>query len=281
MESLSPRKCTWIVIIAAFLCGGCNLTGFMDSPSNDDQYISAARACLDQGNFQCAMDDYGKVSSANSDISNSEMAITELDEQGATMDAFMDFVADLGEYNTGVAITKLVEKLIPGAGETKRVAIWTAYNSRTSIGDTELQNFVQFAGGLALAAEILAEAGNTDTQQLFQADLVETPSTCISSSGSSSSCGPPTSGFGSNLTSNNAGAPDPTTTSPTNTNPTMQQFLLALGSAGVGLSNLSASGRFNSAATVFTTIAQYEGALSPGVSDQLFRYFLLTENIGE
>jgi outer membrane murein-binding lipoprotein Lpp len=283
MTSLSlkftKKKAVFIVIVASLFCGGCNLTAFMDSPSNNDQYLSAARACLDQGNIQCALSNYAQVSGSDADVANSETALAILDENGADMAAFMDFVGYLADKTPGYAITKLVEHLIPNAGESKRAAIWTAFNMRTEISTPALSSFVQFVGGLALTAELLAEAGDSATGVFSQSDLVLTPP-----SPSPTNCDVPSSGYGSNLTA--TAEPSIATNSPTNTNPSLDQAYDALVLALAGLADLAPSGKFQSLSSLtseFTAIAgtYAEPSTAPPYSDRCFREVIISNGIGE
>jgi outer membrane murein-binding lipoprotein Lpp len=293
MTSFSPKLtqkiAIFIVIVAAILSGGCNLTSFMDSPSNDDQYLSAARACLDQGNIQCALNDYAQVSSSDADVANSETALAILDENGAGMSAFMDFVGYLSDNSPGYAINKLAEHLISGAGENKRVAIWTAFNMRTEISTPALSNFVEFIGGLALTAELLAEAGDTQTGIFSQSNLVQDPSGCIAAGfpgcAGSTYCAVPISGYGSNLTATSE--PSIATNSPTNTNPSLDQAFDALSLSLDGLANLAPSGKFQSLSNItsaFTDAVNYgyvEPSSAPPDSDECFREAMISNGIGE
>lgn len=284
---MGSKKSVFFVLLAALASGGCNLTGFMDNPSNDDQYLSAARACLDKGDFQCALDNYGKVSGAETDVANSEIAMTQLDEQGADMAAFMNFVADLGDQTPGYAITKFAERLVPNAGLAKREAIWNAFNMRSQINTPDLANFVEFAGGLSLAGELLAEGADSTTAILSQSDLANNPSTCIAagvSCAATAGCDGPTSGTGSNLTGA-SGTPDITSTSPTNANPSLDQVYQSINASITGLANLGATGRFSSISNLLSTYNHISGGAAPSsggsATVRCFRYALISINVGE
>jgi hypothetical protein len=167
--------CLVVATLALTLVSGCNMFSPFSSPSGDAQLISSCRALFDNGDFQGAIQCYGQVSSDNQGIKLSDTAYAELAEQNASMP---NYAAAFGKGNApiGPAITKFAEGMIVGAGETRRIAIFNAFNNYKTLAsiDTNLASIVQFIGALSFAAEILAEEGSYDQNGnpiLTQSDL--------------------------------------------------------------------------------------------------------------
>jgi hypothetical protein len=157
---------------------GCNFFGGIDHPSGDNQLISAALACLDQGDFQCAITDFQGLSGASSDIEQSGLAYAEMDQAGANMGAFGGAFGNGKNISFGPALTSMANSILAsGAGQSARLAIFTAFSHQTAITDNpHLQALVQFLGAISFAAEILAEAAQIEgTSQLLKTDLVTNP----------------------------------------------------------------------------------------------------------
>lgn len=168
----------------SMLLSGCNLFSPLSSPTGDDQLISACRADFDNGDFQDALNCYSQVSSVNQDIQISESDYVRLAQQAASM---ANYAAAFGKGNVsiGPAITKFAEGMIPGAGLTRRLALFQIYSASSSQAGTtqfqllgqinpNLQYLVDFLASLSFAAEILAEEGSYDSNGnpiLTQADL--------------------------------------------------------------------------------------------------------------
>jgi hypothetical protein len=171
-------KKTGIALISIFV-SGCNLFGGLDKPSGDTQVLSAARACFDQGNFECSSKYYSQLSPSASDQGFSESAFELLAQTGITVSDFMDAVIS-GESNAGKLITRLSNGIVPSAGESTRLAIFQAYKKISSIQDTRTKGLIRFVTSISLMAAILAEdAGATGTLQRI--DLVKDPTLCLNS----------------------------------------------------------------------------------------------------
>ena len=89
MKLLHPFLVGLILFIFSFQLG-CNTFEFMDSPGDDAQYLSAARACLDGGDIQCAIDNYQKLSNDQADIKASELVFVTMESAGLGMSAIME-----------------------------------------------------------------------------------------------------------------------------------------------------------------------------------------------
>ncbi|MEK6580553.1 MAG: hypothetical protein AABZ55_15125, partial [Bdellovibrionota bacterium] len=164
------------ISITLFSC--LNLFSPLDSPSGDEQLISAARACVDRGNLACAFEKYGRVSSLKSDISISETSFAILDRNGANMAAFMD-VMGTGDLSGGAMITGLANHLVGKADIAHRQSIVGAYQQVTGIKAPEVRGLVRLMTGMALIAELLAEDLSSGTYTT--AKLVQDPTLCAAS----------------------------------------------------------------------------------------------------
>ena len=164
----------------------CNIFDPFDSPTSDPQLLSAARACFDQGKFDCAADLYAKVSPAQADAVNSELAFQILDQNGAGMGEFMTAFGNGsgGSDVAGKGFTSLAGHMSNSggdAGETKRLAILSAFQKTQSISDPDTRAVVRFASAAAMIAEILAEQVTTPGV-LVENDIVKNSTQCRSSS---------------------------------------------------------------------------------------------------
>ncbi|MGE0615507.1 MAG: hypothetical protein AB7P04_07690 [Bacteriovoracia bacterium] len=161
---------------------GCNLFGFMSSPGNDGQYLSVARACLDSGDFACALENYQKLSAAYDDIRLSETSFLTLAQNGMTMGVFMEAFGN-GEGGSGIRV--IANHLAANANQTTRLAIFGAYSSvdgntaNGEIANSSLKGFVRFVVSLALAGEILAEdADAVGAAEFTSEDFTIDPTAC-------------------------------------------------------------------------------------------------------
>jgi len=175
--------CFAVLMTIGFVTG-CNLYEGMSTPSGDDQILSKARACFDQGDFTCASKYYAQLSSANSDTTNSEEAFLLLAQAGASSGAFVNAV--LGDNSSigssgnaaGAFLTRLAITMTNNSpGLTTRTSLYQAYAKYQSISNTSLAGLVRFIASATLLAEIFAEAAQTEGQ-FNQSDLVQVPSTC-------------------------------------------------------------------------------------------------------
>ena len=230
------------VCATAFLSASCNVYDPFDSPTSDAQLVSAARACLDQGDYACARDNYQKLSTVQSDIATSELAFTALDEVGLGMKAF---ATAFGKGAGVSAFNKLVASVAPNASRTTRLAIYNnAFLKWQSIQNTELRALVKFVSSAALAAEVLGEASGGDA--ITKEELATNPTACEATTtttcAASSACAKP-SGTGNNLEFGTTTI-DLAVTEPSGTNPDLLYFNSAVTYANEGLQELGVSGSF-------------------------------------
>jgi hypothetical protein len=168
----------------SFTLTGCNLYGGIDSPSGDEQILSAARACLDDGDFECAKNYYKQLSSSSNDVGQSEQAFAEFDEQNASM---KNFAAAFGKGtgDIGQSLAKLAGLIASDgkAGQARRIALFNAFKRIDNVQESHLKALVQFLGGISFAAELLAEdaeIGPDGTYQLLKTDISANPTSCSS-----------------------------------------------------------------------------------------------------
>lgn len=275
--------------IALMGISSCNVFDPLDSPGSDAQYLSAARACFDKGDYECAKQNYAKLSNPYKDTVNAEESFITLEQQGASMATFMEFVGDLSDRGTGAALTAFANRLASGAGVTKRQAIWNVYNSANTgtISNPDLKNFVVFISSLALVGELLAETSQ-GTGNLVPSHIAASSATCEASNTScttgSNSCKEPS---GSTLVA--GPAPLIQSANPTNSTATPRQLYDMIDEAVTAMGALGASGRFTGAVSSFNSIKSKITGLGGNSSildaqdtmpEECFRQMLLTTGIG-
>jgi hypothetical protein len=235
----------WTRLLASGLLliglSGCNLFGGIDSPSGDAQIASAARACLDQGDYACALSNYQKLSSADSDITNSESAYAVFDQNGATFGAFAAGFGNFNNVNIGQGLTVVANSVLSviypnGSAATTRYDIYQAFLQYKQITDNpSLAAMVEFLGAVAFAGEILAEIASQQNSSSLTTAIINS-NTAVPCSGASSS---------SSL--------DQVSASTIQAGATFNLLNAALGSIGNAITSLAASGNlaqsFNSTVT--------------------------------
>jgi hypothetical protein len=251
--------------LALTLASGCNMFSPFSTPSGDEQIISSCRAKFDDGDFQGAIQCYGQVSSANQDIALSESAYAQLAQQGASME---NYAAAFGKGNVdiGPAITKFAEGMIVGAGVTRRVAIFNAFNSFHQLCPNNIcsvnGSLVEFLGALSFAAEILAEEGSTDTNG--NPVLTQTDLNTFSLTGSPSV---PLGQITDASQINGAGNYD-----------LLNSAILEVATA---IGNLGTNGSFSSSTVTFANAFRSYIGLSGGPETQIYIQVLIQNGVGE
>lgn len=174
------------IMIVAITLSGCNVLSSMDHPSSDAQYLSAARACFDKADYQCAAANYGKLSSSLAETGAAEATFLTLDQNGASMASFMEaFGSGVSDPNmVGKCMSKLGELMYAsgGASATKRAAIFGAFTNVNQITTPELRGLIRFLSASALFAELLAENINTTTGRFTGNNLVQDSVNCLKES---------------------------------------------------------------------------------------------------
>jgi hypothetical protein len=178
---------------AGLLLVGCNIFNPFDSPTSDAQLLSVARACFDNGDFECAQENYGKLSGSSADIKNSEEAFLAVEQVGAGMGAF---ISAFGQDNAeaGSAITSIANSIGANASRANRVALFAAYQKAAAVSDTRLKGLTRFVTATALMAEMLAEDAATPGD-LTKNDITVNGTTCAAAAAgaclATGACGDP------------------------------------------------------------------------------------------
>ncbi len=166
-----------LTLSAGVLLSSCNAFEAFDSPSNDAQYLSAARACFDRGDLECARENYQALSENEADIKNAELSLAILDEAGITMSTFLSAFAGGGDAGAINSLAEAVADTEGGASVTKRNLILEALQAADGIEDQNLRGFTRFLASLSLFAEVLAEIAGTNGL-LESSDLASNGNAC-------------------------------------------------------------------------------------------------------
>lgn len=157
---------------AVSLSSCLNIYGFADKPSGDEQILSAARACLNRGDFECAREHYQALSAAKNDIKVSETILTTLAENQVF--SMADLINSLGSSRGGgESFAKMAEFIAARGKATRasRVLLSKAYQDANAIQSTPLKSYIQFVTSLAMFGAVLGTAvGDNNTLDLL--DLV-------------------------------------------------------------------------------------------------------------
>lgn len=274
MKSQRPLIILLLVLASAFVAG-CNLFGGLNTPSTDPQLLSAARASFDKGDFASALNFYQKLSSSQTDIANSESAMTVLDQNGVGM---ANYISSFGQStsNVGAAITSMSNMLINrNPNSTLRLGVFGAYQyiNSTTIKDNSLRGLVRFLTSVGILAELFAEAATNG--QVHKTDISAAAGTCTASAGACVTC----SGAGSKIADGGQSATTPgmltvsdfnaTTATLTMIDAAIKEINLALGST-----ELSGTGNFSASNINFFNPTQ------TAVGNNCYRYALMTSGIG-
>lgn len=270
--------------LLSFGLSGCpNVLSVVDSPDGDAQLLSAARACFDEGDLECARNHYNQLSRDYEDIQKSELAYAILDENGAGMSAF---IAAFGKGNGGDGLTKLANAIAAkGANATRRLNLLSAYQkAETSAGnqisDQNIRGLVRFISGIAIAAEILAETVNANGNTTLDAsDLVASVSGCLSVH-SGANCNK---NAGINVIDDGSAAynlNDSNISTLLSSTANMAMLHAAVNAVYSALTNdLSASGKFTNTLSFVQTLNNLGGA-SSALASQIYRYTMISNSVG-
>lgn len=274
------RSIIWGVGVAFFvLNASCNMFDPVDKPDGDEQILSEARACFDQGDIECAKEMYSQLSSAKADVAGTELAFALLEGAGVTMSTFMQAIPS-GQGGKGV--TKMAELLYPGSAE-KRGKIFEAYRAAASIQSQELRGLIRFLAAFALVAEILGEQAGSGG--LTKAHIVRDPTVCINATKASATacltdpaCSAPetstlAAGAPYDFVNGNLSAMDLSTG-----NPTLGMIIGAMNAVNHAFQNeLGASGKFKTGTGDFATTLL---ANDPVIQAPCLRYALISNEVG-
>jgi hypothetical protein len=288
-QNISKWTTSLAAIAAAVSLTSCvNIWGVVDSPSGDEQNLSAARACFDEGNLKCAREYYEKLSQDYGDVKQSELAFALLDENHAGM---TDFIAAFGNGGGADGVTRLANSMSKlGAGPVSRGNLQSALLMSKTISSTKLSSLVVFVSAASMIAEVLGETAGS-SGNLLQTQIANTPGSC----GSETNPVGCLVDAGNNCTSGTGGLADGTgafTSLLTQTVATIQGNALTLdilfaaaADASTALSNLGASGKFKAGLKNFTdaiTAIQTLGGLGavPN-SNRCLRQVLMSTKVGK
>lgn len=281
LPSTKTNSLLFSAILASISLTGCNVFDPLDSPTNDDQLISAARACFDQGDIACAREQYAKLSKDSADIMNSELAFATLDENGIGMGIFLDA---FGGGGGGAGITKLANQLAGTSLNTSatRLAFYQAFQRAAAIKNPGLRGLVRFTTATALTAEIMAEgAGNNRT--LEQTDYTASPTVCKALTSTTCATSADCDGVGSFLTTGSDFDFGNTTEAAVQVTPTIAMLNGAIAqiNTALGASEIGASGKFGSGAGSFASgLTGLTGALSTSAGARCYRFQMLGFSLG-
>lgn len=172
-------KNSLFVVLALPFIASCNMFEFMDSPSGDAQLTSAARACLDEGKFECAREYYNQLSNSAADVKFSELGLTRLAE--AQVFSISDLITTLGSGRGGGNTFTLLANMLATRNKddaATRVLIQEIYASADSIGSSSLRGYIKFVSAMTMFNSILAYAANGDGEVIGN-DLVQNADACL------------------------------------------------------------------------------------------------------
>ncbi|MBS1958678.1 MAG: hypothetical protein JST80_04320 [Bdellovibrionales bacterium] len=171
-------------LLGVLSLSSCNLWGGIDTPSGDDQILSAARGCFDRADYTCATKYYGQLSSAQSDTRIAETALVSMAQDGIF--SIADVVRSLGNGRGDANSFSKIANYIAARGKTSasyRIQLDRLFVEAGSIVNANSRAYTRFLIGLAMTNQILAAITNSDAN-LDAADISSTPNACRASSGS-------------------------------------------------------------------------------------------------
>jgi hypothetical protein len=280
-ENFSVKKLILPLSVIAIMAAStsCNIFSPVDHPGNDAQYISAARACFDDGNIQCALDNYAKVTGGDKEIAIAETAFAMLDQAGVTMADFMGAMSN-GDASKGLA-TLAGHLSTLTTGKDMRAAMFAAYLKVNEITiNPEIRGLVRFMAAFAIAAEILAE--DVGPNHILEKTDYVTSLTCTAvncTKPASASIDATGTVYNANdLTGLGTGGTDlNTTTIKDAANWCMFNWAMKAIDTGTGVNEMGASGQFGSGTNGFASTI---GAKSCNIYAQ-YAYGLLFQGLGQ
>jgi hypothetical protein len=151
------------LIIFSPLLNSCNLFGKIDDPSGDEQILALARSCLNNNDFACAQEAYGKLSADYNDIKITEQGITTLAENG--LFSIQDLITVLGTNTGSGSSIRLLAELVASRGKANaanRAIIQTVFASAAGIANSNKKAYLKFLSATAMFANTLGEAAGAD-----------------------------------------------------------------------------------------------------------------------
>jgi hypothetical protein len=256
------------------LLTSCNLYGGIDKPKGDAQLLSAARGCLDRGDYVCAKEYYQALSSAQNDVKLSELSLTTMAENNAF--SIKDLISSLGNSRGGGASFAMLSETMAARGKTDgatRSLLQQSFASVSGIQNSDLKAFMQFLTALATFNQVLSSAVGADGI-LTGDDITNSASGCIAAGAggcaAAAACGIPS---GSALL-NSTGAEVTDMSSNTNWNspPTLEKLRQSANSAATALSALGNT----SYQGILDIMNQLNNLPDPSIAASCTRYVILT-----
>jgi len=245
----------------------CNLYGGLSSPSGDEQHLDAARACLDQNDYPCALEHYSALSGSSfQDTKINETSLAELAQ--AKVFSFSDLISSLGTaLGSGSSFSAMAKTIASqnAMNGVNRALIQQTFANNNLITTSQLRGFSRFISSLAMINTILASAIGPDGM-LTATDIASGGVACASANFPYASCGDP----GNDLDPSNVSDPANLSALGWENAPTLGMLWKALIAANTEVPNFitgSSSGIFSSINDVLSV-----GALA---SDQLKRKQLI------
>lgn len=278
-SALQNRSRSWFFyiffLIQFILFSGCNVFDPLDNPSGDEDLLSAARACLDQGDYECARRYYEQLSADSNDSMHSELAFTTLDENAIGLSGILSALGG-GNISGGKLFTLLANHIGTTASTEKRSALYGAFKRTQYINGSQMRGLVRFITSITLLSHLLAEVrGNGGLATFDKGDIVSNEESCKNSAlaNCSTNCSAllPAGTVISNAfeTSNFTGS----------VNLSMISALVSQISTALN-SELLASGKFSSGSLSFAS--QLSNPLyAPSTSPACFSYLLITNGLGD
>ena len=275
MYTISIKK--FMIFAVSLPLVGCNIYGKLDKPKGDPQLLSAARACFDQGDFECAGNYYSQLSSSSLDQANTEGAFEILASNGASVGTFMKAIIKYPE-DPGKLITYLSNSLTNTAGQSLRLDLFHAFQKYKTISTSGGQGLVAFITSLTLLSELLAEASIV-RGNLQQSDLASNPSQCLAAplTGCDAPAGSALQLAGTALDLRTA------TDASLSGAPTLQMIDAAIAQIAGGIQLMAAQGNLATSTIDFATELNTAAAIalgSPTSQGQAYRFLLLNLNLG-
>lgn len=159
-----------------------NVYDSFDSPSGDEQILSAARAEFDKGNLEEARSLYQKLGTNDSALA--ELAFVDLNEAGVTMSALTKALQVSSGDSVGSILTTISETIQKNTSVTvaaKRASLESAYARVGKISNQQVRGFVRFLLGISIAAEVLSENTYASDGVISKTDIITSTSTCTTS----------------------------------------------------------------------------------------------------
>lgn len=174
---LRARSAVLLVLTFMVTTSCVNVFSPIDSPSGDEQILSAARAAFDRGDLTKAREYYEKLGGNEKAIS--EKLFLDLDACGAGIGALASALSKGSDSldDPGILLTIMAEKMNPLHSTDCLEQLRKTYQASIQITDQQLRGFSRFLAALAIAGEVLAHNSGIATNGTFdKTDYLGLPS---------------------------------------------------------------------------------------------------------